>query len=71
MQLFYNSKIQAHHKTFYFDKNESRHIIKVLRKKIHDKIFISNGLGCIFEAEINSENQNKCEVLILNVSVEK
>jgi 16S rRNA (uracil1498-N3)-methyltransferase len=28
-------------------------------------------LGCIFEAEINSENQNKCEVLILNVSVEK
>ena len=71
MQLFYNSKIKANDKTFSFDKNESRHIIKVLRKKIHDNIFISNGLGCIFEAEINSENQNKCEVLILNVSVEK
>tara|TARA_B100000900_G_scaffold230985_1_gene196154 strand:+ start:990 stop:1694 length:705 start_codon:yes stop_codon:yes gene_type:complete len=71
MQLFYNSKIRANDKTFSFDKNESRHILKVLRKKIHDKIFISNGLGCIFEAEINSENQNKCEVSILNVSVEK
>ena len=70
MQLFYNSKIKANDKTFSFDKNESRHIIKVFRKKIHDKIFISNGLGCIFEAEINSENQHKCEVSILNVSVE-
>jgi 16S rRNA (uracil1498-N3)-methyltransferase len=71
MQIFYNSKIKGNDKTFLFDKNESRHIIKVLRKKIYDKIFISNGLGCIFEAEINSENQNKCEVSILNVCVEK
>lgn len=71
MQLFYNSKIKSNEKKFSFDKNESRHIIRVLRKKIHDKIFISNGLGSIFEAEISSENQNKCEVSILNVSFEK
>lgn len=64
MQLFYNSELQSSDKHFYFDKNESRHIVKVLRKKIGDKLHITNGLGFIFEAKILTDNQNKCEVSI-------
>jgi len=33
MQLFYNPNIDETTETFYFDKEESKHIIKVLRKK--------------------------------------
>ena len=33
MQLFYNSEIKSGDKTFTFDKEESKHIIKVLRKQ--------------------------------------
>ena len=32
MQLFYNSDVKPEDKSFFFDKEESKHIIKVLRK---------------------------------------
>ena len=48
MQLFYNSELKQSDKKIFFDKNESRHIIKVLRKKKGDKILITNGLGFFF-----------------------
>ena len=67
MQLFYNSELKEHDKNFHFNKNESRHIIKVLRKDVGDKIFITNGFGYNFEGIIRIANQNKCEVSILNV----
>ena len=67
MQLFYNSELKEHDKNFHFNKNESRHIIKVLRKDVGDKIFITNGFGYNFEGIIKIANQNKCEVSILNV----
>ena len=41
MQLFYNSDIKQGATTFFFDKEESKHIVKVLRKKEIDKIFNS------------------------------
>lgn len=64
MQLFYNSTLKPHDTNFCFDKNESRHIVKVLRKNIGDKLLITNGLGCFFEADIKFNNPNKCEVKI-------
>ena len=64
MQLFYNSNIKSNDKTFFFDKEESKHIIKVLRKKESDKIFITNGLGFLFESEIILASEKKCEVKI-------
>ena len=45
MQLFYNSEITKTSQHFTFDKTESRHIVRVLRKKEGDNIFITNGLG--------------------------
>ena len=64
MQLFYNSDIKQGATTFFFDKEESKHIVKVLRKKESDKIFITNGLGCLFESEIILASEKKCEVKI-------
>jgi 16S rRNA (uracil1498-N3)-methyltransferase len=64
MQLFYNSDIKQGDITFFFDKEESKHIVKVLRKKESDKIFITNGLGFLFESEITLASEKKCEVKI-------
>jgi len=67
MQLFYNSNIKSDDKSFFFDKEESKHIVKVLRKKESDKIFLTNGLGYLFESEIISASEKKCEIRIANV----
>ena len=64
MQLFYNPDIKQGNKTFFFDKEESKHIVKVLRKKEGDKVFITNGLGFLFESEIILASEKKCEVKI-------
>ncbi len=64
MQLFYNPEIQPLATTFTFDKEESRHIVKVLRKKEGDTIHISNGAGYLFTSEIIFANERKCEVKI-------
>lgn len=64
MQLFYNPDIQPGTQSFLFDKEESRHIVKVLRKKEGDKIQITNGLGYLFYSEITFANEKKCEVKI-------
>jgi 16S rRNA (uracil1498-N3)-methyltransferase len=69
MQLFYNSEISEATKTFFFDKEESKHIIKVLRKKDNDILFVTNGLGFLFTTKIVLASDTKCTVRI--VSFEK
>lgn len=64
MQLFYNPDIKQGDSTFIFDKEESRHIVKVLRKKEGDTIHISNGKGLLFTSEIIFASEKKCEVTI-------
>lgn len=65
MQLFYNPDIQPGDNTFTFDKEESRHIVKVLRKKEGDTIHITNGKGQLFTSEVLFANEKKCEVKII------
>ena len=50
-----------------FDKEESKHIVKVLRKKDTDILFVTNGLGLLFKTEITLASDNKCTVQILEV----
>jgi len=66
MQLFYSSDINSESDSFFFDKEESKHIVRVLRKKENDKIHITNGKGFLFECEIMSALEKKCEVRIIN-----
>ncbi|CAM3872740.1 MULTISPECIES: 16S rRNA (uracil(1498)-N(3))-methyltransferase [Flavobacterium] len=66
MQLFYNPNIQDSDTSFQFDKEESKHIVKVLRKKESDIIHISNGTGRVFISEITLASERKCEVKIID-----
>jgi 16S rRNA (uracil1498-N3)-methyltransferase len=69
MQLFYNPNINESSDNFSFDKEESKHIIKVMRKKGGDILFVTNGLGYLFKTEIILGSDIKCTVKI--VSFEK
>ena len=64
MQLFYNPNITDTATSFVFDKEESKHIIKVLRKKEGDVLHVTNGLGFLFITEITIASDNKCTVKI-------
>ncbi|QBN20298.1 16S rRNA (uracil(1498)-N(3))-methyltransferase [Flavobacterium nackdongense] len=67
MQLFYNPNIDEATQSFSFDKEESKHIVKVLRKKDTDILFVTNGAGLLFKTEITLASDNKCTVQILEV----
>jgi 16S rRNA (uracil1498-N3)-methyltransferase len=67
MQLFYNPTIDETTESFSFDKEESKHIIKVLRKKDTDILHVTNGLGLLLETEITLASDNKCTVKIIAV----
>ncbi|MBK8600366.1 MAG: 16S rRNA (uracil(1498)-N(3))-methyltransferase [Flavobacterium sp.] len=66
MQLFYNPAISENTKEFTFDREESKHIIKVLRKKDGDILFVTNGLGFLFECSIVLAIETKCTVAIVS-----
>jgi 16S rRNA (uracil1498-N3)-methyltransferase len=71
VQLFYNPSITEKSQTFIFDKTESRHIVRVLRKAEGDILEITNGKGVLFTAEISIANDKKCHVNILDYSIQK
>ena len=64
MQLFYNASISEATTQYRFDKDESRHIVKVLRKKEGDHIYITNGKGWCFLAKITMADIRRCEIII-------
>jgi 16S rRNA (uracil1498-N3)-methyltransferase len=66
MQLFYNSSIKKTQTSFVFDKEESKHITKVLRKKEGDILHVTNGLGYLFTTQIIIESDTKCAVNIVD-----
>lgn len=65
MQLFYNPDINTSVTEFSFDKEESKHIVKVLRKKEQDTLHVTNGLGFLFTTEIIFASEKKCTVKII------
>ena len=66
MQLFYNQNITEDAEIYFFDREESKHIIKVLRKKEGDNLFVTNGLGYLFKTEITLASDSKCQVKIVS-----
>ncbi|MCR4031270.1 MULTISPECIES: 16S rRNA (uracil(1498)-N(3))-methyltransferase [Flavobacterium] len=68
MQLFFNPNIDENTESFSFDKEESRHIIKVLRKKDSDILHVTNGFGLLFETQITLASDNKCTVEVLSIT---
>lgn len=64
MQLFYTPNLTETQTFFVFDKEESKHIVKVLRKKTGDILHVTNGLGYLFTTEITIASDSKCTVKI-------
>ena len=60
MQLFFNPNLTENTKQVLFSKEESSHIIKVLRKTTGDVVQITNGCGLCFEAKIEIADAKKC-----------
>jgi 16S rRNA (uracil1498-N3)-methyltransferase len=52
MELFYSETLIQENEMLIFDSDESRHIVRVLRKKIGDFIRVTNGQGLEWEGEI-------------------
>jgi 16S rRNA (uracil1498-N3)-methyltransferase len=70
MQLFYNPEINDSTLQFSFQKEESKHIVKVLRKSVGDILHITNGNGWLFSAEITIPNINKCTAKIVSKALQ-
>ena len=66
MQLFYNPEINESTTQFSFQKEESKHIVKVLRKSSGDIMHITNGRGWMFSAKIIIPSINKCTAQIIS-----
>lgn len=66
MQLFYNPNITETTTQFSFDKEESRHITKVLRKTVGDIVHLTNGNGWLFTAEIVISDVKNCMATVVS-----
>src|SRR5690606_21078443 len=71
MQLFYAPDLVETSKEYQFDKEESRHIHKVLRKTLGDILHITNGKGWVFEAKIIASDAKHCSVQLLSSTFNK
>ncbi|MCA0132626.1 16S rRNA (uracil(1498)-N(3))-methyltransferase [Winogradskyella alexanderae] len=71
MQLFYSSNISGENDIFTFSKEESRHIVKVLRKKLGESINMTNGKGWLFTGKLIEINPKRCSIKIKNKSFHK
>jgi len=65
MNLFYAPQLLPKDTMFTFDKDESRHISRVLRKIVGEELFLTNGKGYFFTAEIIDDNPKKTLVKII------
>ena len=70
MQLFFNAHINDSYSFFTFDKDESRHIAKVLRKQTGDVLSITNGNGWLFKGELVATDPKQCQIQIISKSKE-
>lgn len=70
MQLFYNPDITEKTTEFSFPKEESNHIVKVLRKSVGDNLNITNGKGWLFVAEITLANNKNCLAKITSAEIQ-
>jgi 16S rRNA (uracil1498-N3)-methyltransferase len=69
MELFYSPAIKG--EIFTLETEESKHIVKVLRKKNGDRFHITDGLGHLFEVQIIDDRPKACVVRILSTLQEQ
>lgn len=62
MQLFYTTEVSEN--TAVLDKNDSGHLIRVLRKKTGSVINFTNGKGSLYSGVIEDPDLKKCRISI-------
>ena len=62
MQLFYHPDITG--LSYQLDRDESKHLIRVLRQQEGDKVYITDGKGLLYECHITIADPNKCILAI-------
>ena len=65
MQLFY-ANIHDSHAGIILSEEESKHCIKVLRKKIGDRVQVVDGYGGFYECEIMQDKPKHCTLKVLS-----
>lgn len=68
MQLFYNPTLDNSVSQFTFSTEESKHIVKVLRKTPGDILHITNGKGYLFDAKILITDSKRCTAEIISTT---
>lgn len=67
MQLFYKANFEQ---DAVLDEIDSKHCIRVLRKKEGDQIMVTDGIGNLFTCQIAEANQKKTKLRILGIQRE-
>ncbi len=62
MQLFYNPNIDGSQSIFTFPKEESKHIVRVLRKKVGDTVLVTDGKGSGYTSQIVDASNSTCTI---------
>jgi 16S rRNA (uracil1498-N3)-methyltransferase len=62
VNLFYQPQVAQG--ILHLDPDESRHVVKVLRKKEGDRITLTDGKGSFYDATINHPDVRKCTFVI-------
>lgn len=66
MQLFFQPDLYKNKQFADFDKVESQHIVKVLRKQVGDEIEVTNGKGDWFKCKIITTQTKRCQVEVVS-----
>ena len=69
MNLFYSKNTTINQNEIVILDQENRHLTKVLRKRIGDKIYVTNGEGVLFNCVIDDSNKNKSVLRIQSYSI--
>ena len=64
MNLFYSPNITE--PVTILSPEESKHLIRVLRKSVGDIVFFTDGSGFIYECTIVDANPHNCSIEIIN-----
>ena len=64
MNLFYDPDITG--QLYTLNKVDSNHLVRVLRIKIGETVFVTDGKGILFECIVSDTNPKSCQIEIVN-----
>ena len=65
MNLFYQTGITGN--SILLEENESKHCIRVLRLKLGDKVWVTDGLGTMYKTYISNDNPKACVLSVEDI----